>query len=669
MAKTKARVASPDVAEYGFIEMLRARRIALAPVYVGMPVLAVGIIGNLLLNGPQLLIGMAAVLLAAGVWIFSRVGQMWRRVYLGLITLSSVGWILWVSGYTDPRSWAWGMVVLIFGAVLFSIPHWVDRVKRTQVKMEDVVRNWPIRAGRIGLQNTDIVGVKMSEIGWTARLKWAPGTYLPDRIQKQEQEIEGALGLQRGELKVSFNGKANDSVILNVTLKDPHEQAILWDPETRELEDGNHELKITHGADAFTIGLRTDGTEKKLQIFKLGWGARQILIAGMKGSGKSGLLNRIWAHLALSDDVVQLGIDLKGGVELGPWRRVFHRVATSKGEAMSMMKMLTMLIDRRTKLMAKRGWKTWQGSPENPWVCVSVDEAASLLGSLGSKDLDNIADLFRKGRAAGVAFILATQFPTLEALGTSQIREQIDQGFCFRMSSTDGEGYVITAGVVHAEKIDSDRPGTCYHQDGDKLDPLPMRVTFVGDGENGTRNLIAELVSALAGTTPEMDEDSIRDGIDQLEWYANSAISLDDDETETGDGDDETGSETDEDDGETLSVPSQFITEGDVDFREVIQRSRREMTEEDRDRLDSEARAQQEAEKAARLNPEEARQAALDALREAGSNGILASELATTATRSSSWTYNLLDELEGQEQVKRTSAGAWAWCAEEAYAE
>lgn len=663
MAKTKA--VSHSSADYGALEWLRAHRIELAPAYVGLPVLSAGVLGNIFLGNFQRSICVAAILVAAATWIGTRVHQTWRRIYLGVITLAAVGWILYVGQIEHLRDWQWPIVALFAGSILMAVPYWMDRVKRTQVTMENMVRDWPIRSGRIGLQNTSIVNVKMSEIGWTAKLQWAPGEYLTDRVRKQEQEIEGALNLQRGQLKVSFNGKANDSVILNVTLRDPHERGILWEPDTQALEDGSHELKVTHGADAFTIGLRTDGTEKKLRLFVPGWGARQTLIAGMKGSGKSGLLNRIWAHLALSDDVVQLGIDLKGGVELGPWRKLFHRIATSRAEAIEMIKMVEMLIDQRNRLMAQRGWKSWKGSPENPWVCLSIDEAASLLGgSATTKEIDRIAEICRKGRAAGIAVIFATQYPTLEALGSSQIRAQIDQRFCFRMSDPEGETYIITAGTVNAHKIDSDRPGTCYFQDGDKLDPLSLRVSFVPDGSGDTYDLIADLVSVLAGTTPEMDEASISEGIAQLEWYANSAISLEDEDSETDEEGDETETETEE-----VPIPEQFDPDaGDVSLAEVIRHARSEMTQEQRDEMDRKAREAEEAEEARRLSPEGARQAVLDALTASGPEGVPASELAKVATRRSSWVYNLLDELEQDGRVRRTGAGGWAWCAEEAHA-
>ena len=44
------------------------------------------------------------------------------------------------------------------------------------------------------------------------------------------------------------------------------------------------------------------------------------LFAGTTGSGKSGGLNGPMANLTACQDVIIWGIDLKNGMELGPWQ-------------------------------------------------------------------------------------------------------------------------------------------------------------------------------------------------------------------------------------------------------------------------------------------------------------------------------------------------------------
>lgn len=660
MSNKKKVYAEPD--EYGWVEWLRAHRIGLAPLYLGLPVLALGIVANVLLSGSQVAIGVAAILLGAITWI-TKVSQGWRKGYFACITFAALVWICWTSTIGTLDGWRWSLVALASGAIVAAIPHWMDRVKRTQVRMEQTIRDWPIRAARIGLGLANMRDVRPNDIGWTGKLVWADGEYMVDNVIKQEMAIEAASGLPSGTLKVSRDGKSNSSVILNVTLEDPHEKGILWEIPTKEV-NGGRQLLTLHGSDQIHIGVRTDGTKKFLQVFKPGWGARQILIAGIKGSGKSGLLNRLWAHFAMCDDVVQWGIDLKGGVELGPWRGTFDWIVDEYDKALLMIESLEAIVDRRARLMKQysqtgQTWKNWRASPEHPWLVLSIDEAASLLGKMNSAQLVRMSEICRKGRAVGVAVIMATQYPTLDALGSSQIRQQIDQRFCFRMADNEGEGYVLASDeIVNAHKIDDERPGTCYHEDAGKLDRLQMRIVFVPDGTGDGRDLIADLVGVLYGKTPTLDRDSIEgwtveeieDQISAIEAYANrETFSPEDRDSERDENENETT--------ETARPIREWTENADVSLVSLVSRSESEMTQEQRDEMkrerDSENATENATEKA-RLSEEDAVTALVVALRDAGAEGASVSELEVAATRKKTWVYDRLTAMEEQGQVRRS---------------
>jgi S-DNA-T family DNA segregation ATPase FtsK/SpoIIIE len=645
-SKTRPQKRQAEAAELGTLGWLRDHRHGLGPAYVAALVLVAGVVANTLLSGVQLFLLAAVGTVAAGIAILMRVEQTWRQSYLGIVVVFSVAWVVWAANVSTLNAWTWLITTLTIGSVILGVPHWLDRVQRTQVHMERMIRQWPIRSARIGLGESDIVNVRYNEIGnWSATLTWQHGQYMVDQVRKQQLAIEAALGLDQGQLEVDFNGKSNNSVKLSATLNDPHAKGIMWSIPTHEVEGQGTMIDTLHGADAFEIGVRSDGTVKKLKLFKQGWGARQLLIAGIKGSGKSGLLNRIWAQMALCDDVVQWGVDLKGGAELGPWRGVFDWVVTTRDEAIEMVTALMDLVDRRNSLLAKYGWKSWEGSPENPWVVFSVDEARRLLGNMSNAEADLIANLATTARSAGVCIIWSTQYPTLEALGSSQIREQIDQRFCFRMQNSTGEGYVLDF-VVNAHKIDADRPGTCYHQDADKLDPNKMRVMFVGDGSSGTRDLIKIIVSLLTGKTPELDQASIENGIENLEAYANR---------ERPELDREHPAPV-EPEGETLP---EWNENADVPLDSIVGLAREAMTPEEREAAETADREAASAEEAGRLSPDAAREAVLTALEGAGRGGVSAAELAKLATRKHTWTHDLLVELEEQGKVKRNGEGKW----------
>jgi len=60
---------------------------------------------------------------------------------------------------------------------------------------------------------------------------------------------------------------------------------------------------------------------------------RHALFVGTTGSGKSGGLNVLMANLTACQDVIIWGIDLKKGMELGPWEECLDRLATTPEQA------------------------------------------------------------------------------------------------------------------------------------------------------------------------------------------------------------------------------------------------------------------------------------------------------------------------------------------------
>lgn len=661
--------------EYGMVEWLREHRVHLGPVYLGVPVLAGGLVAHFALSLIQTIIGVAVLALAGFTIAGKAQGQGLRKVYFSIITVFVCGWILAAQQVPNERNaWIWLLFTLVVGGTLVAIPWWADNVKRTHVQMEHVIKSWKIRSERIRLTETYLTDVKTTSIGWMAKLKWLPGQYQVEDVEKRLGEIEGALGLQHGQLRMPRDGKSSNSINIIVVKNDPHSTSIPWEIPTTEV-NGQLVLKRLHAEAGIEFGIREDGVRKRLTLWVKGWGARQLLAAGIKGSGKSMALNIIWATFALCTDVVQWGVDLKGGMELGPWRTLFDWVVTTREGAIEMMKAAEKIIDERAEHAQRSRWKVWQASPQWPILVLSVDEAASLLGgSASAKDIDRVADLARKGRAVGVIIILATQYPTLEALGSSQIRAQIDQRLCFRMADSDGESYVIPDHVVRADKIDAERPGTCYHLDGDKLDKMPMRTYFLSD------ETIDQLVSLLEGETTTLDVVSQRVA-DECETYANREVFVSqrdgDNETDRdgsgrdADRDNETSrDETTEMNGDGMADLPEWEPGGDVSLEELVSARRARMTPEERDAADRAAAAEQSAEEdePPRLDEAAAKEKLAELLRAAGPEGARANELARECTRGSSWLYEELDRL-GDEKVQRTRHGRWAWTAALANAE
>ena len=140
---------------------------------------------------------------------------------------------------------------------------------------------------------------------------------------------------------------------------------------------------------------------------------RNILIGGIVDSGKSGVVNVILAALVASPDVVIWGIDLKGGMELGPWLRCLDRLATTTEQAVTLLADAVAELDRRAAEQAERGERLWQPTAARPALVIVVDEYAELPDA-AAPHADSIA---RRGRAVAVNLLAATQRPTQQAMG------------------------------------------------------------------------------------------------------------------------------------------------------------------------------------------------------------------------------------------------------------
>lgn len=653
--------------DYGAWEWMRSRRVGLGPIYAAVPVLLLGIAVALLDSGAAMLL-VAAYTIGTLFWAHRAKG--WRRPYFAAAGLASASWLLWAHlADASIATWVWLVCSLSLGTVLGAIPWWSDNVRRTHVQMEMVVKNWRVRAERVGLRHSWLSNVKVSDIGWTGKLNWRPGDYEVDTIAAMRSKLEGALGLQVGQLRMPPDGKSTSSINLVAVLKDPHAAAVMWEIPHTEI-DGQLVLKQHSVTDAVEIGVREDGSKKRINLFRKGYGALHMLVGGMTGSGKSGLLNLLWGWLSLCTDVVQWGVDLKGGVELGPWRKCFDWVVDSRDGAIRMFETLNVEMDRRLRVMSERGIRVWEPTPEDPVIVVSVDECASVLGDANGKELKLFEEVARKGRAAGVILILATQYPTLEAVGTTQIREQLHYGFVFRMRTEKGERFIITDGVVDAHKIDTNRPGTCYVQEGSDIDKMPTRVYFLDDrGVSQVASLAQGLGPSLAEEVEEFlaslfeeyaDRDSYRDERDSdrdTETRNENRTETDRDDERDSDRDTEAENETIPEWVESDTVSLGEITTGRDETLSAIEK--RQLVRERED----------DAADPIRLEEGPAFEALLSALQEAGPVGAQAKDLMAAATRRSTWLYEKLGELEKGGKVARTREGRWAWTVQKAHAE
>lgn len=629
---------------------LHRRRHALGPFYIAVLVAVAGIASRGLKWGEVAVLA-TAFGVAGVVRINHRVRKAWRRAYSLAVLIGMIAWVAAMRWFVpEPIPWSTAGVALLAGTLLGGIPWWTSEVRLTQVRMEQQVRNWPRLARRIGRPGLAMTGTVGTRFGFRGRLTWPRGLYAVKDILGAAEAIEGALGAQAGSLRLAPDGRSTHTVVWELVERDPHALPQDWRlPE-----------RVGRASDPLELGPFENGEIASVTRYVKGRGVRSMLLVGAPESGKSGLVNLAVATNVCTDDVWTAGLDFKGGAELGPWRDALGFCTSTLSSAWEFLHALAApggVLDERGAILAETGLRSWDTDIHGPILDIVVDEAREFLGNAPPKVVDEFVSVANKGRALGVRFVLATQYPTLEALGSSQIRAAVRQRFVFRMESDSGEGYVVT-GRVRAEKIPADRPGTCYFQDGDMLYSRPVRIYWLDDGT------VRATVEVRRGRTAELDERTEAAITRLFPAFAERERWVGEREAEAierelaAEADGNAGNDNGNDDGKAADV----IENGDMDMGAVLAQRRERLTPEQREAEDRDreaALAESGNADSGDGNGPDPVQAMLRALAAAGDEGLAPKALQEAANRSSSWFYPKAEALAQEGLMRRTRRATW----------
>jgi DNA segregation ATPase FtsK/SpoIIIE, S-DNA-T family len=181
---------------------------------------------------------------------------------------------------------------------------------------------------------------------------------------------------------------------------------------------------------------------------------RNMLAGGEPGGGKSGLLNIITAHAALSVNTRLVLFDGKQ-VELGMWDDIADEfVGPDIGHAITTLLRLQRVMDNRyTWLRAHRRRKVEPGDGMTV-IVVIVDEIALYSATLGAEQQQReftalLRDLVARGRAAAMPVLAATQRPSVDIIPKS-LRDLFGYRAAFRCTSSGSSNIVLGDGWSEA---------------------------------------------------------------------------------------------------------------------------------------------------------------------------------------------------------------------------
>lgn len=192
------------------------------------------------------------------------------------------------------------------------------------------------------------------------------------------------------------------------------------------------------------------GTDESGQPVRVGLGERMTLIAGEPGGGKSGALNLIVGHAALSTDCRLILIDGKQ-VELGAWRESADTfVGPDIDHANKVLGELRAEMDRRYDALLAAGRRKISPESAVPPIVVVFDELAYFSATVGDRKQQNefttaVRDLVARGRAAGVIVVAATQRPSADIIPTS-LRDLFGYRWAFRCTTPASSDVILGHG-------------------------------------------------------------------------------------------------------------------------------------------------------------------------------------------------------------------------------
>lgn len=433
-----------------------------------------------------------AGLWAAGWTVLAHTLGTWSRLSLGVLGL---GFVIFTP---------WGV---------FLWTSYREEMARHQNKQKAIGANLEQEAWRKRFEEVELPGVLPVDITPTfsgrdvqLRLPMHGRTSL-STLKVYVERIETACNMREGTIRFS-KGPTRGTAVMHLTEKDVLKLDVPYPTD------------LMHRTinEPFPVGMLENGEYAQI-LFREVAG----LIVGVRGGGKSNLINVLIAQLAQCVDCVIWMIDLKGGRAAAPWleswvadnsgrtRPVLDWVATTPDEAEFMLDCFNAWIDLRSRNAG--GKEKVVPTPKEPAIVLVVDEMAKVFGQgfgnkAGSGQVTNNA-LANKAKAAVITGrseamdpIFATQRGTVTMTGDGDLKSQLSLRIGLG-TTTSADGGTVFPGDVQAQrrlvqlaKI----PGAGVIEHDDELTPFKI---FRIDPDAGDIRRVSEWCERNTYAAPE----------------------------------------------------------------------------------------------------------------------------------------------------------------------
>lgn len=324
-----------------------------------------------------------------------------------------------------------------------------------------------------GLERGD---VEKTPYGVAVHVKFRGSLDFP-AVQRGIGQIETGLDTGDGAIRLR-KGQTAGRGILDVRLRDPLADGVPW-------EQPSAPVRLAHPV---RLAVTPFGDTVELNV------KQRIGIFGTSGSGKSCAQRLIGAHVAQAIDADLEIWDLKFGVESQHYQDKAYRV-TEVADAVDRVEwLLNVEYPRRAAKMRDRSVSEWNETPWDPARVIIIDEGNVVIrgfsewrgeGEDGTPSgvkglpLKDLFTLVEQGRALGVYFVWATQYPKAASLPT-EIRSQLNATVCLKLR-TDGESRVVFGDDVSEGWAPHDLfgPGWLLVQDNTHNEPVDAKAVWL----------------------------------------------------------------------------------------------------------------------------------------------------------------------------------------------
>jgi len=189
------------------------------------------------------------------------------------------------------------------------------------------------------------------------------------------------------------------------------------------------------------LGIGISGRPARIQLFDPKVGSQHVLVAGVTGSGKGGVLQLICLSYHVNEVAIIYG-DPKGSSNPDV-ERMSAYAGCGKERAMGALRLAYAILLHRIQESADTGAKNFKASADRPFIAVVLDEFAQLLGEKSpfmKEAAFIVAALAEQGRSLGIGLVLCGQIINLSKMGSdTSIRDNVFYGGALVLLRSDGD--------------------------------------------------------------------------------------------------------------------------------------------------------------------------------------------------------------------------------------